>query len=173
MPLIYVCPKSKVPDAARDLRPSHLITLLDPADDMPTPEEVSGHRHLRLGMHDVIAPSPLHHAPPDEMHVRELIAFAKGWDRGQPMLIHCWAGISRSTASALTIACMLSEPGREADIARMLRARAPHAQPNPRLVALADDILSRKGRMVDALDAMGPAKVVFEGVLFSLPLDVR
>ena len=42
MPLIYVCPKSQVPDAARQLRPSHLITLLDPTDDMPTPEEVSG-----------------------------------------------------------------------------------------------------------------------------------
>jgi predicted protein tyrosine phosphatase len=68
---------------------------------------------------------------------------------------------------------MLNEPGREADIARMLRARAPHAQPNPRLVALADDILGREGRMVDAVDAMGPARVVFEGVLFSLPLNVR
>jgi predicted protein tyrosine phosphatase len=88
------------------------------------------------------------------------------------MLIHCWAGISRSTASAFTIACMLNEPGRETDIARLLRARAAHAQPNRRLVALADDILARDGRMVDALDAMGPAKVVFEGVLFALPLEV-
>jgi predicted protein tyrosine phosphatase len=171
MPAIYVCPKSKVPHAARDLRPSHLITLLDPADDMPTPEEVSGHRHLRLGMHDVTARSDIHHTPPDEMHVRELIAFAKGWDRTQPLLIHCWAGISRSTASAFTVACMLNAPGREADIAKLLRSRAPHAQPNPRLVAIADDLLRRDGRMIDALDAMGPAKVVFEGVLFALPLE--
>ena len=173
MPLIYVCPKSIVPEAARDLRPSHLITLLDPADDMPTPEEVSGHRHLRLGMHDVTVPSLDHHAPPDEMHVRELIAFAQGWDRRQPMLIHCWAGISRSTASAFTIACMLNEAGREEGTALLLRARAPHAQPNRRLVAIADDILARQGRMVDAIDAMGPAKIVFEGVLFSLPLDAK
>jgi predicted protein tyrosine phosphatase len=172
MPAIYVCPKSKVPNATRDLRPSHLITLLDPADDMPTPEGVSGHRHLRLGMHDVTTASPDYHTPPDDLHVRELIAFAKGWDRSQPMLIHCWAGISRSTASAFTIACMLNTSGREEDIARLLRARAPHAQPNRRLVALADDILGRDGRMVDALDAMGPAKVVFEGVLFALPIEV-
>ena len=140
---------------------------------MPTPEEVSGHRHLRLGMHDVTVPSPDHHAPPDEMHVRELIAFAQGWDRRQPMLIHCWAGISRSTASAFTIACMLNEAGREEGTALLLRARAPHAQPNRRLVAIADDILARQGRMVDAIDAMGPAKIVFEGVLFSLPLDAK
>lgn len=173
MPAIYVCPKSKVPNAARDLRPSHLITLLDPSDDMPTPEHVSGHRHLRLGMHDVTTASPDYHTPPDDLHARELITFAKGWDRSQPMLIHCWAGISRSTASAFAIACMLNEPGHEEDIARLLRARAPHAQPNRRLVALADDILSRDGRMVDALDAMGPAKVVFEGVLFALPLEIK
>lgn len=172
MPAIYVCPKSKVPQAAAQLRPSHLITLLDPSDEMPTPEEVSGHRHLRLGMHDVTVQSPEYHTPPDDMHVRELITFAKTWDRSQPILIHCWAGISRSTASALTIACMLNEPGRETDIAKLLRARAPHAQPNRRLIALADDLLRRDGRMVDAVDAMGPAKIVFEGVLFALPLDV-
>jgi predicted protein tyrosine phosphatase len=169
MPAIYVCPKSQVPDAARRLRPSHLITLLDPADDMPTPEEIQGHRHLKLGMHDINAARGDHVAP-DEMHVRELIAFAKQWDRSRPMLIHCWAGISRSTASAFTVACIFNEPGSEADIARRLRASAAHAQPNQRIVALADDILKRGGRMVDALDAMGPARVVFEGELFALPV---
>ena len=171
MPAIYVCPKSKVPDAARELRPSHLITLLDPADEMPTPEDIPGHRHLRLGVHDIAIARPEFTAP-DEQHVRELIAFARGWDRRQPMLIHCWAGISRSTATAFTIACLFNEPGREHDIARLLRARAAHAQPNPRIVALADALLDRDGRMVDAVDAMGPGSVVFEGVLFALPVTV-
>ena len=172
MPAIFVCPKSKVPSVAAQLRPSHLVTLLDPHDEMPTPEEVSGHRHLRLGMHDITS-AAVEHTPPDEMHVRDLIAFAKTWDRRQPMLIHCWAGISRSTASAFTIACMLNEPGRETDIARALRSRAPHAQPNQRIVALADHLLKREGRMLEALDAMSPAKVVFEGVLFELPVELK
>ncbi len=171
MPAIYVCSKSQVPEAARQIRPSHLITLLDPADDMPTPDEVPGHRHLKLGLHDIAVAQPDFVAP-DEMHVRELIAFAKGWDRSQPMLIHCWAGISRSTASAFTIACMLNEPGREHDIARLLRARAAHAQPNLRIVAIADALLSRGGNMVEAVDAMGPGRIVFEGELFSLPVKV-
>lgn len=171
MPAIYVCPKSQVPEAARQLRPSHLITLLDPSDDMPTPDEVPGHRHLKLGLHDISAAHPDFTAP-DEMHVRELIAFAKQWDRQHPMLIHCWAGISRSTASAFTIACMLNEPGREQDIALLLRARAAHAQPNLRIVAIADALLQRGGNMVEAVDAMGPGRIVFEGELFSLPVKV-
>ena len=171
MPAIYVCPKSMVPDAARELRPSHLVTLLDPTDDMPTPEEVPGHRHLRLGVHD-IATARAEFVAPDAAHVEELIAFARDWDRTRPMLIHCWAGISRSTASAFTIACMMSKPGREGDIAKLLRQRAAHAQPNMRIVALADALLDRDGRMVEAVDGMGPARVVFEGELFALPLIV-
>ena len=169
MPAIYVCPKSKVPDSVQRLRPSHLITLLDPTDDMPTPDDVPGHRHLRLGLHD-IATARADLTAPDEMHVRELIAFARDWDRSQPMLIHCWAGISRSTASAFAIACMMTAPGREHELARRLRENAPHAQPNPRIVAFADALLDRDGRMLDAIDAMGPAEIVFEGRLFALPL---
>jgi predicted protein tyrosine phosphatase len=66
---------------------------------------------------------------------------------------------------------MLSPPGRELEIAQELRRRAPHAQPNARIIAFADALLDRDGRMVDAIDAIGPGKVVFEGVLFSLPVQ--
>lgn len=169
MSAIYVCAKSQVVDAVRRIRPSHLITLLDPDDHMPTPDDISGHRHLRLGMHD-IAHGHSEYTAPDEMHVRELITFAQDWDRSAPILIHCWAGVSRSTASAFTIACMLNEPGREKDIANMLRARASHAQPNQRIVAIADDILKRDGRMLEAIDSLSPSSTVYEGVLFALPL---
>ena len=172
MPAIYVCPKSKVPSLSEQIRPSHLVTLLDPDDLMPTPEGISGHQHLRLGMHDVTTDGAMHTAP-DEMHVRELLAFARGWNRSQPMIVHCWAGISRSTASAFAIACMLNQPGREREIAALLRQRAPHAQPNSRIVAFADHLLDRKGRMVDAVDSMGPGRVVFEGVPFALPVTIE
>ena len=170
MSAIYVCPKSQVPDAAERLKPSHLITLLDPADDMPTPDGIAAHRHLRLGMNDVVHALP-DHTPPDEQHVREIIAFAQTWDRKRPMLIHCWAGISRSTATAFTVACMLNARGREKQIALALRKAALHAQPNARIVALADNLLDRDGRMVEALDQMGPAVAVYEGELFALGLD--
>ncbi len=71
------------------------------------------------------------------------------------MLIHCWAGISRSTASAFALACERSPDADERAIAQAMRAAAPHASPNRRIVALADDMLDRRGRMVDAVAAMG------------------
>ncbi|MFN9971992.1 MAG: tyrosine phosphatase family protein, partial [Phycisphaerae bacterium] len=164
------CPKSNVATLSDQVRPSHLVTLLDPEDEMPTPEGVPGHRHLKLGMHDTVRPAP-GQTPPDELHVRELLVFARDWSRSQPMLVHCWAGISRSTASAFAIACMVAPPGNELRIARLLRERAPHAHPNARIVAIADALLGRDGRMVDAIDAIGPGKVVFEGVPFLLPVQ--
>jgi len=85
------------------------------------------------------------------------------------MLIHCWAGISRSTASAFAIACERNPHADEHAIALALRRAAPHAYPNRRLVALADDILGRRGRMIEAVEAMGDNNFAMEGVPFDLP----
>jgi predicted protein tyrosine phosphatase len=86
------------------------------------------------------------------------------------MVIHCWAGISRSMASAYAILCDRLGPGREIEIARAIRLRAPHAQPNRLLVQHADEALGRRGRMVLALNSMGPPMMVDEGVPTAFPL---
>ena len=119
-----------------------------------TPDGVAPGRHLRLGVND-IAEAAEGLVAPDESVVSDLLAFGRTWDETAPMLIHCWAGISRSTASAYVLACELSPEVEEHAIAQALRQAAPHAYPNRRIVALADDMLGRGGRMVDAVRAMG------------------
>ncbi|PZO82256.1 MAG: hypothetical protein DI629_01775 [Mesorhizobium amorphae] len=82
------------------------------------------------------------------------------------LLVHCYAGISRSTAVAFILAAA-SEPGRdEAELAAELRALSPMATPNPYLVRLADDALGRAGRMVEAIAGIGRGAEAFEGVPF-------
>jgi predicted protein tyrosine phosphatase len=49
-----------------------------------------------------------------------------------------------------------------------MRRVSPHAFPNRRIVALADDILDRRGRMLEAVEAMGGNNFVLEGVPFEL-----
>jgi len=61
-------------------------------------------------------------------------------------------------------------PGHEIEIARAMRLRAPHAQPNRLLVSHADEALGRGGEMLAALDAMGPPVLVIEGVTTVFPL---
>ena len=88
-------------------------------------------------------------------------------------MIHCWAGISRSTAGGYIAACALMPHLDEAFLARELRQRSPSATPNGRLVALADGILGREGRMIAAIKAIGRGRDAFEGAPFVLPLDLE
>lgn len=165
---IIVSPLSFVELVARTRRPSHVLTLLDPEHDIPTPEGIAPARHLKLGCWDV--PDDSHGlAPPDETIVRAVVDFGRGWTGDDPILIHCWAGISRSTASAFTLACERNPDTPEAEIARDLRARSAIASPNRCIVALADDLLGRQGRMVDAVDAIGRGQPAFENRPFEIP----
>ena len=60
---------------------------------------------------------------------------------------------------------------REESIARAIRSFSPTAQPNIRLVSLADDILGRGGRMTNAIRAIGPGRAAYEGHPFRLDLE--
>jgi predicted protein tyrosine phosphatase len=149
-------------------RPSHLLTLLDPATPVERPLGVLASRHLRLDVDDIDHPMDGYRAP-DEDAVRSLLAFSRTWDAAAPMVVHCYAGISRSTASAFVIACDRNPDAAEYTIALALRRAASHAFPNRRIVALADDILARRGRMVDAVDAIGGNNFATSGSPFDLP----
>jgi predicted protein tyrosine phosphatase len=169
MPRLLVIPLSALEDSIAVHKPSHLVSLLSPQHMIATPQGFAAERHLKLGINDVAHPSGGEH-PPSAAHIEKLLAFSRGWDAHAPLMIHCWAGISRSMASAFTILCDRLGPGREIEIARAMRRRAPHAAPNSLLVAHADTVLGRGGRMLAALNSMGPARMVEEGVLTDLPL---
>src|SRR5581483_12410735 len=102
---------------------------------------------------DISMPLEGYSAPADE-HVTELVKFLRGWDRRAPLVMHCYAGISRSTAGAYVSACALNPHRDEAAIARAIRASSPTANPNMMLVSHADRILGRQGRMIRAVEAL-------------------
>lgn len=166
---LLVCPLSQVETARALHRPSHLISLLSPTDDKAWPTPNAGDEHLRLAFHD-IARVRKGLVAPDASVVARLLKFASSWDAARPMLVHCWAGVSRSTAAAYIIACQRAPKGAERDIAQALRAAAPYASPNSLLVSLADRALGRGGRMSAAIAEIGRGADTFEGMLFELPL---
>jgi predicted protein tyrosine phosphatase len=86
------------------------------------------------------------------------------------MVIHCYAGVSRSTAAAFIAACALAPNRDEFVVARTLRAASPTATPNARMVALADLALGRNGRMNEAIAEIGRGETCFEGTPFTLEL---
>jgi len=169
MPCILVSPLSAVDAVIAAHRPSHMVTLLSPERMIETPDGFPATRHLRLGVNDIADATAGTH-PPGREHIDALLAFSRDWDGNSPILIHCWAGVSRSMASAYTVLCDRLGPGREIEIARAIRRRAPHAAPNTLLVSYADAALGRNGHMIAALNSMGPARMVEEGVTTELPL---
>ena len=86
------------------------------------------------------------------------------------MVVHCFAGISRSTAAAYAAACALNPARDEMEIARAIRDASATAMPNARIVAIADRMLERDGRMVRAVEALGRGLEAPEGHPFRLDL---
>ncbi len=164
---IYVAPLSLVATTIEDVRVSHLVTLINGDTLVPTPPSIGPDRHLRLDMNDICEPSAGLVLPCEE-HVADLVQFALDWDRKAPLLIHCWAGISRSTAAAFITLCALNPQADEFGLARALRQASATAYPNRRLVALGDEVLSRSGRMIQAVEHIGRGEFAEEGQVFSL-----
>lgn len=171
MPAIHVCSLARLPATVRDVGASHVATLINVGTPVERPASIAAERHLMLAMSDITAPLDGHILPEAE-HVERLIAFMRGWGgaREQPMVVHCYAGVSRSTAAAFIGACALTPDMSELDWAYRIRDRSPTATPNERLVRLADDLLGRRGRMVDAIRRIGRGSDCFEGVSFRLDL---
>jgi len=165
---IFVAPLSLVEATVTGARVSHLVTLINGETLIDTPPSIDRARHLRLAMNDICEPQD-GLVVPCANHVADLIQFARDWDQQAPLLIHCWAGISRSTAAAFISLCALNPDADEHGLARALRRASPTAYPNRRLVALADEVLARKGRMSAAVEHIGRGQLAEEAEVFSLP----
>lgn len=167
---VFVCPLSEVPSVVERAQAKHLVTLLQAEIAVPTPPGIAKGFHLRLEVHDIAEPL-FEQVAPDRAHVKRLIEFAEAWGGQGAMVVHCWAGISRSTAAAFTSLCLVNPDVPETVIARALRSASPTAQPNRLIVQLADDLLGRNGRMVGAVESMGPAVRAYSARPFSVRAD--
>ena len=149
----------------------HVVTLLKDTDRVQWPAGLAPPNHLILGMDDIVEPMDGYIPPADE-HVDRLIDFVRGWDRANPLVVHCYAGISRSTAGAYVAACALN-PGRsELAIAQAIRRASPTATPNARFVALADRALgTRRPHESRRSTQIGRGVMAYEGDPFRLDLE--
>ena len=90
---------------------------------------------------------------PNEEDVAEIIAAAKALEgRSGRVVIHCQAGISRSSAAAVIVHAVHLGPGREVEAVRRVLAQREIADPNRKMIDLADRLLARDGRLRDAVE---------------------
>ena len=167
--MIHVCSLARLYATVDETKARHIVTLLRLTDRVERPGHIAPENHLVLAVDDISTPMDGYTIPAQE-HVERLIEFVGTWDRAAPMVVHCFAGISRSTAGAFVAACALNPNRDEQQIAWEIRRASRTAQPNARIVSIADRLLKRDGRMVRAVETIGPGHFAEEGVPFRLDL---
>ncbi len=167
--MIHVCSLSRLYATVDETGARHIVTLLRLTDRVERPKHIAADNHLVLAVDDISEPMEGYSVPGEE-HVARLIEFAGAWDRATPLVVHCFAGISRSTAGAFVAACAINPGRNELEIAQAIRRASRTAQPNARIVSIADRLLKRNGRMVHAIESLGPAHVATEGIPFRLDI---
>ena len=167
--MLHFCSLAALPDTVKETGASHVLTVMANVDQVQRPVSVLEANHLKVSMDDITEHMDGFMAPSDA-HIEKVLAFVRGWDRRAPMVVHCYSGISRSTAAAFVSVCALNPERDELSVARALRDASPTACPNSRIVALADGVLGRSGRMTAAIEAIGRGSFASEGVPFRIDL---
>ncbi|MGH6726982.1 MAG: tyrosine phosphatase family protein [Pseudolabrys sp.] len=167
--MIHVCSLARLHATVDETGARHIVTLLRLTDRVERPRHIAPENHLVLAVDDISFPIDGYTAPADE-HVQRLIDFVGKWDQAAPMVVHCFAGISRSTAGAFVAACALNPARNEQQIAWDIRRASRTAQPNARIVSIADRLLGRDGRMVRAIETIGLGDPAPEGDPFRLEI---
>jgi len=157
--MLRVCGLHELGEHCAD-RPAHVVSILDPGTQRSPHLDVFEQCELHLfDFHDVIDPT-LTDRPPRESDVEELLTIgqralprssAVGEGTGS-LLIHCYMGVSRSTA-ALTIMLASRHQGPDAELFDYIRQVRPQAWPNLLMIRYADRLLGREGRLEEALVA--------------------
>jgi predicted protein tyrosine phosphatase len=168
--MIHVCSLARLEETVEQTGARRIVSLIGDEARVSRPPCIAPENHLWLRLHDISVPLE-GYIVPAEQHVADLLDFVRDWDRRAPLVVHCYMGISRSTASAYATVCALNPRRNEATIAQALRRASPTATPNARIVSLADRLLGRNGRMIAAIENIGRGDLSAEAVPFRLDLE--
>ena len=130
---------------------THILSILDPEwPDPATFQAFDPHFRATLRFHDAIEPDP-GVLLPQKGDVESILTFGRDAAEAGGLLIHCHAGISRSTAATLMILAQARPDEKEDGLAERLLQSRPQAWPNSRMIEFADALLDRRGRLVAAI----------------------
>ncbi|WP_306250863.1 tyrosine phosphatase family protein [Parvularcula sp. IMCC14364] len=168
--MIVVCPYDEIDAAVEKYQPASAISILDQGEEAPTMRGVEAGQHLRLSLSMAVAEMMMPPCPEQETaRIKTLLDFAQTIDWSRAVLVHCRLGLSRSPAAAFILQCALAPEKDEQMIAEELRASSENVEPSLMMVAKADELLGRDGRMINAIDHIGMGNECLAGHTFSVP----
>jgi predicted protein tyrosine phosphatase len=150
---ITICGLSELAEHA-DPGITHVVSILDPA--WPDPNDFQHyppHRRVVYRFDDVVEVG-LGYTAPTQSDVSAILDLGRELmnEPVEQLLIHCHAGVSRSTATAAILMAQ-SNPGREPEVFVELERVRPRSWPNALMLRIADALLERNGALVAELHA--------------------
>lgn len=150
IPSLLIGSRDEAVDILNDCHVNGLLSILDPISPQLRNEKLAEDiQHLVF----TDTSSEIDGGPTTD-HVLEIIKFATKHRLSDLVVIHCFAGISRSPAAAIILLTVWTERPRAA--ARTVRALRPFASPNRSMIAIADSLLRLNGQLVHEVDACFP-----------------
>jgi predicted protein tyrosine phosphatase len=151
---ITVCGLGELPDH-RGVGVTHVLSILDPEWPVPNAFGSFGeHKRLELRFHDVIEETHGMIAP-REAHVLQLLQFGRDLraeppSSGAHLLVHCHAGVSRSTAAMILMVAQGRPDVAASVVAQEVFRGRQKAWPNLLMMEMGDRLLGRGGELVEA-----------------------
>jgi predicted protein tyrosine phosphatase len=154
----YVCSRQHVAKTTSKVGATHVLSLLDPGV-RPFLHPRTDRKNWRLFLFEDCINETETNAPTKDT-VENILAWGKGLPADAIVLVHCEAGVSRSTAAALAL--MVQERGREKidECLDLLLERRPEACPNPLITKWADEILGCDGHLHAAAEEVASGKIL-------------
>ena len=150
-PSIQICSL----EAAREIDHSiydGVITIEDSTIEDPLRIDSSECPQLVLCFDDISQPVD-NYILPTESHIKRALQFADELGDGS-LLIHCHAGVSRSSGIALAIIASGRGKGHEKESVKELEKINPNCTPNKLIVWFSDEILGREGKLFKIANEM-------------------
>jgi predicted protein tyrosine phosphatase len=145
----YVCGLSELRDAPL-AKAARIVSILDPGTKIPVELGGFSAKTLTLMFHDIVEVGANDEVLPEHSHIEAILDFDRAAIASDRLVVHCHAGVSRSTASFVALLAQ-RRPKREAVLLAELRSIRPCSWPNSRIIALADDILGTCGSLMREL----------------------
>lgn len=164
--MIIVCSLKDLESVCNSVKKGYLISVIDPGFIPKTPKGIK--KHLKLGFDDIveIKKENLIHRDlsvsnylnflndqilPNNEHIDQIIKFISTWNKIDPIIIHCWCGVSRSMAVAAYILCKMNIKQIESNI-KYIRYIAAHANPNKLMLKMFEKSLKIEGQIIKAFN---------------------
>jgi predicted protein tyrosine phosphatase len=155
---IFVCERSAVARKTSQVGATHVLSLLDPGKKPFLHPKTNRQNWLLLHFEDNID----EHEPnsPTREHVSQILEWGSTLPKDAVVLVHCEAGISRSTAAALALLVQHHGSDKIPECINLLLDVRPLACPNPLITKWADEELGCNGVLHDAAEHVANAKIL-------------